>query len=311
MKEEANDNFEKFMNNTPEEEEKIGKYKRVEAGSKKSFGNFEAELVNKVSSYCTLIDMDRTKYISSLIEKDLENKVIHNDFMELEEYFYFNWQELLNKKTVKATNIEPLHDLEEYYIVKKISNNLDKFSVEHKSFCYGNNPYIHRGFYFLPKVKKAEDGLLLETYILAFDYDVRNDFLEISLIDNKQDLILYRMDTTAEGFFSNIRDYMKKIITEDNKIDLVTFLSPIPILENYSNRKTIEAVKNVNELEEFKSFEEEEFIHEDVYPYIALNDNDDPLKELNNHLNGLEEIHINMEIYGIESEGKTIIYLDR
>ena len=313
MKEEAIDNFEKFMNNTPEEEGKIGKYKRVEAGSKKSFGNFEAELVNKVSSYCTLIDMDRTKYISSLIEKDLENKVIHNDFMELEEYFYFNWQELLNKKTVKATNIEPLHDLEEYYIVKKISNNLDKFSVEYNSFCYGNNPYIHRGFYFLPKVKKADNGLILETYILVFDYDVRNDFLEISLIDNKQDLLLYRMDTTAEGFFSNMRDYMKEIITEDNKIDLITFFSPISILENYSNRKMLEAAKKYGKLERWiKDFEEEEFIPEDVYPYIALIDDNDPhLKELNNHLNGLEEINIDVEIYGMESEGKISIYLDR
>lgn len=311
MKEEAIDNFEKCMNNTPEEE-KIGKYKRVEAGSKKSFGNFEANLVNKVSSYCTLIDMDRTKYISSLIEKDLENKVIHNDFMELEEYFYFNWQELLNKKTVKATNIEPLHDLEEYYIVKKISNNLDKFSAEYKSFCYGNNPYIHRGFYFLPKVKKADNGLILETYILVFDYDVRNDFLEISLIDNKQDLLIYRMDTTAEGFFSNMRDYMKEIITEDKEIDLITFFSPISILENYSNRKMLEAAKKYGALEKVKPFEEEEFIPEDVYPYIALlDDNDQYLKELNKHLNGLEEIHIDMVIYGMESEENEIVYLER
>ena len=311
MKEEAIDNFEKCMNNTPEEE-KIGKYKRVEAGSKKSFGNFEANLVNKVSSYCTLIDMDRTKYISSLIEKDLENKVIHNDFMELEEYFYFNWQELLNKKTVKATNIEPLHDLEEYYIVKKISNNLDKFSAEYKSFCYGNNPYIHRGFYFLPKVKKADNGLILETYILVFDYDVRNDFLEISLIDNKQDLLIYRMDTTAEGFFSYFFYYMKEIITEDKEIDLITFFSPISILENYSNRKMLEAAKKYGALEKVKPFEEEEFIPEDVYPYIALlDDNDQYLKELNKHLNGLEEIHIDMVIYGMESEENEIVYLER
>ena len=311
MKEEAIDNFEKCMNNTPEEE-KIGKYKRVEAGSKKSFGNFEANLVNKVSSYCTLIDMDRTKYISSLIEKDLENKVIHNDFMELEEYFYFNWQELLNKKTVKATNIEPLHDLEEYYIVKKISNNLDKFSAEYKSFCYGNNPYIHRGFYFLPKVKKADNGLILETYILVFDYDVRNDFFFFCLIDNKQDLLIYRMDTTAEGFFSNMRDYMKEIITEDKEIDLITFFSPISILENYSNRKMLEAAKKYGALEKVKPFEEEEFIPEDVYPYIALlDDNDQYLKELNKHLNGLEEIHIDMVIYGMESEENEIVYLER
>ena len=189
---------------------------------------------------------------------------------------------------------------------------MDKFSAEYKSFCYGNNPYIHRGFYFLPKVKKADNGLILETYILVFDYDVRNDFLEISLIDNKQDLLIYRMDTTAEGFFSNMRDYMKEKITEDNKIDIITFFSPISILENYSNRKMLEAAKKYGALEKVKPFEEEEFIPEDVYPYIALlDDNDQYLKELNKHLNGLEEIHIDMVIYGMESEENEIVYLER
>ena len=298
-------------------EDKIGKYKIVEAGSKKSFGNFEADLVNKVSSYCTLIDMDRTKYISSLIEKDLENKVIDNDFIQLENYFYFNWEELLEKKTVKATNIEPVCNLEEHYVVKKIPNNLDKFNTQYNSFCYGNNPNIHRGFYFYPKPKKSDKGLEILVYIMAFDYDVRNDFLEISLVDNPTDLTLYRLGTTVEGFFSEMLNYIKEIITEDNELNITTFFSTLSILENYSIMKMIEAAKEYGDLEEkieaFNPTEEESSIPEDIYPYIVLYNNAhlEGLEELNKHLNDLEEVHVDVTIYGMEDQEKQTFYLER
>lgn len=296
--------------------DKIGKYKRVEAGSKKSFGNFEADLVNKVSSYCTLIDMDRTKYITNLIEKDLENKVLANDFMVLEHYFYFNWEELLENKTVKASTVKPIHNLRDYYVLKKISNNLDKFSAEYNSFCYGNNPANHRGFYFLPRTKKSDNGLTILTYILVFDYDISNNSLIISLIDKKEDLMLLRMDTTAEAFFSNLQDYIKSIITKDNEINLMVLYSEIPIIENYYNRKMIESFEKYGNLKEMKEnlipVKEEAAIPEDVIPYIALHDVEDPyLEEMKQHLNNLEEIQLDVEIYGMESKDKKIFYFER
>ena len=223
---------------------------------------------------------------------------------------------MLENKTVKASTVEPIHNLRDYYVLKKISNNLDKFSAEYNSFCYGNNPANHRGFYFLPRTKKSDNGLTILTYILVFDYDTSNNSLIISLIDKKEDLMLLRMDTTAEAFFSNLQDYIKSIITKDNEINLMVLYSEIPIIENYYNRKMIESFEKYGNLKEMKEnlipVKEEAAIPEDVIPYIALHDVEGPyLEEMKQHLNNLEEIQLDVEIYGMESKDKKIFYFER
>ena len=65
--------------------------------------SYNPELVNKLNDYSKLIEIDRTKLISSLTTKELEGKVLNNDFINLNELYYFNFDKLINEGTVKAT----------------------------------------------------------------------------------------------------------------------------------------------------------------------------------------------------------------
>ena len=67
----------------------VKEYKKVTEPS--SIGSsYNPELVNKLNNYSNLIGIDRTKLVSSLITKELEGKVLNNDFIDLDELYYFN-----------------------------------------------------------------------------------------------------------------------------------------------------------------------------------------------------------------------------
>lgn len=56
-------------NTNKKKKEKIGKYNKVYVPS--SLGStFKPELINKLSSYCSLIGVDRTTYISEVLNKN-------------------------------------------------------------------------------------------------------------------------------------------------------------------------------------------------------------------------------------------------
>lgn len=54
------------------------------------------------------------------------------------------------KRIVKATAEKPIQDLNNYAVVKKVSNNLDLFDKELKSYCYEHNKNMHRGIFIYP-----------------------------------------------------------------------------------------------------------------------------------------------------------------
>lgn len=248
-------------NTNKKKKEKIGKYNK--AYSPSSLGStFRPELINKLSSYCSLIGMDRTKYISEVLFKELEGLILTNDFITLEEPFYFNWQELEEKGIVKAATEEPVQDLEKCYLVKKIANNFDVFEQELRTYCFKKNPNLHRGIYFYPKPVFYESTLEFKellVYPLLFNYNTSNKgSLEISLIKiNNLDMYINFENVTEEDLFSDLRYYVDNIIDNEGNLNNKTWTSTFEVIESFESFKeikdslatgkgVIEDVKNFN-----------------------------------------------------------------
>ena len=118
-------------NNEPK---KIGKYDYVKKHS--SLGFFEPELINKLSTYCTLVKTDRTQFITQLLERELKDLTLTNNFLTLDKTYYFNYKELYSESRTKAIVELPLANLEDYTELIVIPNNLDKFDDVFKTYCY-------------------------------------------------------------------------------------------------------------------------------------------------------------------------------
>lgn len=233
------------FNTNKKKKEKIGKYKKVYVPS--SLGSsYNPELVNKLSSYCSLIGIDRTKFISEVLSERLEGLIVTNDFITLEEPFYFNWQELKEERIVKATAEKPIQDLNNYAVVKKVPNNLDLFNKELKSYCYENNKNMHRGLFIYPVPVFEESTLTLENilaYTLLFNYKTNSNELEISLIDFNE-LNLYidfkTQATVQEEVLNNFLYYVENIVDENEVLNVEIWASTFEIIENYESIKVIE-----------------------------------------------------------------------
>lgn len=231
-------------NTNKKKKEKIGKYKKVYVPS--SLGSsYDPELINKLSSYCSLIGIDRTKYISGVLAKELEGLIVTNDFITLEEPFYFNWPELKEKRIVKATE-KPIQDINNYAVVKKVANNLDTFNKEFRTYCYENNKNIHRGLFIYPVPVFEESTLTLEevrAYILLFNYKPNSNELEVSLIDFNEVDSYIDLKIQAEVYkkvFDRFIYYVENIVDEEGDLNVEVWASTFEIIENYQSIKAIE-----------------------------------------------------------------------
>ena len=230
-------------NSNKKKKEKIGKYNKVYVPS--SLGStFKPELINSLSSYCSLIGIDRTKYISEVLSKELEGLILTNDFITLEEPFYFNWQEMEEKGIVKATTEEPIQDLDKCYLVKKVPNNFDSFNNEAKTYCFKSNKDLHRGIYFYPKpvfYKSSFDFRELLVYPLYFNYNIEANTLDISLIKiNELDNYIDFKKLAEEDIFSDLKYYLENLIDNEGNLNIKTWSSVYQLIEPYSSVKTIE-----------------------------------------------------------------------
>ena len=232
-------------NTNKKKKEKVGKYKK--AYSSGSLGStFKPELINSLSSYCSLIDIDRTKYISEVLSKELEGLILTNDFITLEEPFYFNWIELKEKRIVKASVEKPINDLTNYIVVKKVPNNLDLFNKELRTYCYENNPDVHRGLFIYPVPVFEESTLIFKNllaYTLLFNYKPNSKELDVSLI-NFDDIDLYiDLKTQAEVHEKVLGDfvyYVHNLIDDKGVLNLEVWASTFEVIENYQSIKKIE-----------------------------------------------------------------------
>lgn len=223
--------------------EKIGKYNKVYSSG--SLGStFRPELINKLSSYCSLIGIDRTKYISEVLNKELEGLILTKDFITLEKPFYFNWHELEEKGIVTATTEEPIQDLDKCYLVKKVPNNFDSFNKEFRTYCFKDNVQLHRGIYFYPKpvfYRSSYDFKELLVYPLYFNYNAAANSLDISLIKiNDLDTYINFKEMAEEDIFSDLKYYINNLIDNEGNLNFKTWASVYHIIEPYSSVKSVE-----------------------------------------------------------------------
>lgn len=189
---------------------------------------YKPELVNKLNRYCSLAGINRIQFVSDLIEKELSNKILDNNFIELEEPYYsileenyFNFGSKINP--VKNFNELDLYDeyeedLTRYvYLFKKISNNLDVWSNEYNTYCYNNNPNLHKGVYIY--INASIKSEYTERIPVIFLYDSSTEELEIEFVPsfialkNKLNLdvshhdFLVDLDHNSKSIENNIFSY--------------------------------------------------------------------------------------------------------
>lgn len=174
----------------------------------KSSVKIDNKLNEKLNNYSGLTGSTKTDIVNTLLNDFFKNKIVSNDYITPPNLFYFNMKELNNKVT-EATEIKPIKELENNYIIKKIPNNLDNFNKKYNSYCYENNKNIHRGILFYPNIVINND---LETWqtdiikdinylIFIFDYNAIENKLNIGLI-NFKDLNLY-LDVSQQYIIKN------------------------------------------------------------------------------------------------------------
>lgn len=167
----------------------------------------DIELIENLDKYIKLFNenkepsekLNRLKFFRNAIKKELEGKVLDNDFIDLPKPYYFNMNELKEEGIVKATAIKPIKELEETYILFNVPNNLDSFNAEANSYCYEDNIHLHRGYYVASEF--SEFNVKLE---LVFSYNNSSEELEIA-ISNDRDLY----------FSLEQKEEKEKLVTEE------------------------------------------------------------------------------------------------
>lgn len=131
----------------------VKNYKYVEEPS--SIGStYEADLVNKLNDYSKLLEIDRTKLVSSILAKELEGRILTNTFIELDRPYYFDFKKLIHEGKAEATPEKPVIEPERLYILKKVPNNLDKPNIKYGTYSFKeNNPSFHKGLYYYSIVR--------------------------------------------------------------------------------------------------------------------------------------------------------------
>jgi len=189
---------------------------------------YEPELVNKLNRYCNLSGENRVKFVSDLIEKELSNKILDNNFIELEEPFYF----MMECEFKLGTKINPVKDFyelnlydEEYledftdavFLVKRIPNNLDVWSKEYNTYCYNNNPDLHKGVYIYIDVSITNESV--ERIPIIFNYNSSTNVLELETVPSFLSLKnKLNLDVTYHDFFTDLEHDSKRIAS-----DVLTF----------------------------------------------------------------------------------------
>ena len=91
------------------------------------------ELKEKVNKFCSVKGNTKNKLFNDLLEDFFNNKIVSNDYINLETPFYFNIQDLLNNKIVMATTTKPTSKFNEYIKIVNVPNNLDQYNKQFNS----------------------------------------------------------------------------------------------------------------------------------------------------------------------------------
>lgn len=196
----------------------INKYVKVTKPT--SLGKIDPDIVNKVNLYCSLTGMKRTEFITNLIIKELNDKVLDNSTMLLNELWYFNLNDLLKKKKIEATTETPISDFKNQMVIFRISNNLDKWNNIINS--YATDITKHRGIMpFILPAKIREDKLEgIKLYFIIFNYlntvhieNLDEKKLELGLIefDELKYVLGSNNNKKLLADYKNLQELIKKV----------------------------------------------------------------------------------------------------
>lgn len=186
------------------------------------------EQKEQIIKHCELNNISQNKFIRSLINNYFNNKIVSNDFIKLDKPFYFNVNDLLNNNSVVCSLDKPTSNINNYYVIDKAINNLDKYEPNYKTFCTGGK-YEHKGilincfkihneikpFYLLFEFKdnpSKENEPLLKLSIVKLNELIYNGFD----FDNNKELLteLKQQETIINEYKKQENEYNKQLNKE-------------------------------------------------------------------------------------------------
>lgn len=189
---------------------------------------YAPDMVNKLSTYCELIGMDRTKLVSNLIVEALEGRILTNDFIDLDKPYYFDFKKLIHEGTVEATTKKPIIEAERIYILKKVPNNLDKPNKKYGTYSFSDdNPSYHKGLYFFTIISLLEnvedislDSMEFLDFYFLFEYEQESGKIIIHSLE--EDKLHYEVDFTVYSkaykyIEEQEQEFLKTLTTQPNE----------------------------------------------------------------------------------------------
>ena len=228
----------------------------------KQLGKVEPELNERIVNYSKLIGISKTDLIEELFNKEIEDKVLTNDFINISEIYYFNMIDLQKNKEVKTSKVKPTTNLNDVFIVKKVPNNLDVFNKAKRTFCYNGVAEKHLGIYSYNRMiinpVKANETNFFQYYIL-FEYDSKTEELILKLTNPDELYLLFDVND-IEDVISDLTSINKEYITAKTKIEKLPDEATIEGLFTFSETEGINiglwltSILVIQSLEETKSF---------------------------------------------------------
>jgi len=245
-----------------------------EETNKPFYIRFKPSYMENIEAISEKTGLAKSKVMNEILASYFEDKVLTNDFIKLDNPFYFNMNELKEQKTVRAVEKIPTYKRDEGYLVYSVPNNLDSFDNELKTYCSGTATN-HKGIYIDYVVTtsdiKGEDRLfskvvedITENYFI-FDYDSSAKTLDVSLVPF-EDLYLYvpigssileDLEAEKDEFYNNIiLDEKTNVL---NEIELLS--KSINVLHSYKavkqNRMFLESEEGKEMLKTLEALEKE------------------------------------------------------
>ena len=178
-------------------------------------GKLEADLVEKLDKYADLTNNTRIGVLRYLIDDFFEDKVLTNDFLDLDKDYYFDYDELIKNGSVECTTNKPTTNLKSHMIIKRIPNNLDEWKGS--TYAYGS-AFVssnHKGIRFNSLIFLYEDQEIeeIEPNYLVFNLynhnpkDLVDKFKEPKLVIDliKSSELRYYLDLSSnKGIISKL-----------------------------------------------------------------------------------------------------------
>lgn len=202
--------------------------------NKRQLGELEESLVNDIENYVKEVNKHRPKskkiskigLIRNYFTELLANKVLTNDYMDLDNAYYYNLEDLRTNSEIIAST-EFISEPEKQVKIEKIPNNLDSWSIEEETYCYNNNPEEHKGVNITVLYYPSKDNLLEVNYIV---YNLTGSGLKVGLV--KSNYLGIFLDKPEEQELLKELKSIEAEINEDIEKGLPKFL----ITAKYNSR---------------------------------------------------------------------------